>query len=284
VTVLVFGKTGQVAQALAQAPDTVCLDRTKADLSEPDSCARAIHLHRPSAVINAAAWTAVDAAETAEDRAFVINALAPAAMAQACADLGIPLVHLSTDYVFDGAGTVPFKPDHPCAPLGAYGRTKRAGEEAVIASGCSHAIVRTSWVFSAHGSNFVKTMLLLARTQREVSVVADQVGGPTLASAIAIACRDIARQLLVAPDLSGCYHFAGTPDVSWADFARAIFREASSGCDVRGIPTSDFPTPARRPRNSRLDCTTLHASFGIPRPDWRADLAKVVDELKETLA
>jgi dTDP-4-dehydrorhamnose reductase len=278
--ILVFGQTGQVARELARlAPGAVFLGRDSADLANPAACAAAIAAHAPAAVINAAAWTAVDRAEAEEAAATVVNAAAPAAMAQTCARLGIPLVHISTDYVFDGAGDAPFAPDHPPAPLGAYGRSKLAGEDGVRASGATHAILRTSWVFSAHGSNFVKTMLRLGATRDSLTVVADQIGGPTPAQAIADACLRIAQALQDDPAKTGTYHFAGAPDTSWACFARETFACAGIACRVEDIPTSAWPTPARRPANSRLDCSTTTATFGIARPDWRIALNAVLAEL-----
>jgi len=269
---LVFGQTGQVALALrAQAPDAVYLGRDRADLSAPAACAAAIHAHAPRAVINAAAWTAVDGAETEEAAATIVNGAAPTAMAQACADLGIPFVHISTDYVFDGAGDQPFAPDDPTGPLGAYGRSKLVGEHGVRAAGGTHVILRTSWVFSAHGNNFLKTMLRLGRERPALSVVADQIGGPTPARAIATACLRIAEQLADDPAKSGTYHFSGAPDVSWAEFAREIMAQAHLACTITDIPTSAYPTPARRPANSRMDCATL-STFGLARPDWRAGI------------
>lgn len=277
---LVFGSTGQVARELQRlARGAGYLGRDRADLSDPGACAAAIHAIRPQAVINAAAWTAVDKAEAEEEDALLVNGAAPAAMAMACADLGIPLVHISTDYVFDGSGDAPFAPDHPIAPLGAYGRTKLAGEDGIRASGATHAILRTSWVFSAHGANFVKTMLRLGAERDSLNVVADQIGGPTPAADIAQACLTMAAQLVNDPALSGTYHFSGTPDASWADFARAIMAEAGLSCQITDIPTSAYPTPARRPANSRMDCSSLKTAFGIARPDWRDGLAQVVREL-----
>ncbi len=274
---LVFGRSGQVATELAaRAPGATCLGREAADLSDPAACAAAIAAARPRAVINAAAWTAVDKAEEHEAEARVINGEAPGAMARACAAQGIPLVQISTDYVFDGAGTAPFTPRTPPAPLGAYGRTKLAGEEAVAESGAAHGILRTSWVFSAHGGNFVKTMLRLSETRDALNIVDDQVGGPTPAGAIAAACLTMAEALARDPDLSGRYHFSGAPDVSWKGFAEEIFAQAGRRVAVTGIPSSDYPTPARRPLNSRLDCSGLTAAFGIDRPDWRADLSDVL--------
>lgn len=280
--VLVFGETGQVARALQlRAPaawQAISLGRDKVDLSDPEACACAIALHRPEAVINAAAYTAVDAAERDRDAAFRVNAESPGAMARACALVGAPFVHISTDYVFDGSGTAPHPTDAATGPLGVYGASKLAGEQAVTAAGARHAILRTSWVFSATGANFVRTMLRLGRTRDHLRVVADQWGGPTPATAIADALIVIAGSLRES-DHSGIYHFSGAPDVTWAGFARAIFEVAGMAVTVEEIATADYPTPARRPANSRLDCTTTTAVFGIQRPDWRAALRDTVPAL-----
>lgn len=281
MTLLAFGHTGQVAQELARL-GVRTIGRDGADLSDPNACARVIAASDASAVINAAAYTAVDRAEQEEPLAHTINAEAPASMARACAAKGIPFVQISTDYVFDGAGSDPFKPSDPVAPLGAYGRTKLAGEEAVLASGAAHAIMRTSWVFSAHGANFVKTMLRLGADREALTIVADQVGGPTPARDIAQACVTMAEALHRDPSKSGTYHFSGAPDVSWADFARAIFAEAGLEVAVTDIPSTEYPTPAARPLNSRLDCSDIATVFGIARPDWRAGLRAVLADLRNS--
>lgn len=279
MSMLVFGKTGQVACELQRIlPDATYLGRDAADLSDPDACAAAIAGHAPRAVINAAAYTAVDRAEEEEALATVINGAAPAAMARACAARGIPLVHISTDYVFDGRGVAAWMPDDAVNPVNAYGRSKLAGERGVAAAGGAHVILRTSWVFSAHGNNFVKTMLRLAQSRDALTVVGDQVGGPTSAAAIAQACVLLADKL-VAGAPSGIHHFAGTPPVSWADFARAIFTMSGDGVTVTDIPTSDYPTPAARPENSRMNGGSLLCDFGIAQPDWHADLTDVIKEL-----
>ena len=276
MSILVFGKTGQVACELQRLhPEFTYLSRKEADLLNPDICAEAILAAKPSAVINAAAYTAVDLAEDEESLAYTINAEAPAAMAQACANLSIPFVHISTDYVFDGSGEMPRAPDAPTAPINAYGRTKLAGEEAIRSSGALHAILRTSWVFSAHGNNFVKTMLRLSETRDSLSIVSDQVGGPTPASAIAAACAKIATEI----SKSGTYHFSGAPEASWADFAREIFSQSNRDITVTGIATSDYPTPAKRPLNSRLDCASILTDFEIIRPSWIKSLFETVEEL-----
>ena len=280
MTLLVFGKTGQVARELAVlAPKAVFLGRDQADLTDPDACAAAIAAHGPGAVINAAAYTGVDRAESEEDIAFCINGAAPGAMARACAGLGIPFVHISTDYVFDGSGTAPRAVTDPVAPQNAYGRTKLTGEQAVRDAGGAYGILRTSWVFSAHGANFVKTMLRLSETRDVLNIVDDQIGGPTPAADIAAACLAMAGQLKTSPDNAGIYHFAGAPDVSWKAFAEAVFAGAGRQVIVGGISTAEYPTPAPRPLNSRLDCAATETVFGIPRPDWRARLAAVLRDL-----
>jgi dTDP-4-dehydrorhamnose reductase len=279
--ILVFGQTGQVATELArQAGDKVlCLGRERADLSDPAACAAIIAETEATAVINAAAWTAVDRAEEHEAEAAVINGDAPAAMARAAAARGLPLVHISTDYVFAGTGIVPWTPSDPVAPQNAYGRTKLLGEEGVRAAGGPHAILRTSWVVSAHGANFVKTMLRLGAERDRLAIVADQIGGPTPAADIARICLAVAGQLQGDPAKSGTYHLSGGPDVSWADFARAIFELAGLTPEVADIPSRDFPTPARRPLNSRMDNTSLMRTFAIPRADWHAGLKDILQDL-----
>ena len=280
---LVFGKTGQVARELIRrAPAGVTVEslgRDRADLSDPSTCADAIMLSDADAVINAAAWTAVDKAETDEAEATIINGAAPAAMARAAARHGIPFLHISTDYVFDGAGDTPFATDHPTAPLGAYGRSKLAGEHGVQSAGSSHLILRTSWVVSAHGANFVKTMRRLGADRATLNVVADQIGGPTPAADIADALFTAARAMIDG-HTGGTHHFSGAPDTSWADFARAIMVGAGLACQINDIPSSAYPTPAKRPQNSRLDCSAFMRDFGIQRPDWRAGLAVILKELE----
>jgi len=286
---LVFGRTGQVAVELARlaGPGLAVrtLPRTEADLADPAACAAAVAASDADVVINAAAWTAVDRAEAAEDAARVVNAEAPGAIARACAARGLPFLQLSTDYVFDGSGSGARDENAPVAPLNAYGRTKLASERAVVAAGGPHAVLRTSWVFAGHGTNFVRTMLRAGATRPQPSVVADQIGGPTPAAAIAAALVDIARAFHAGHGVSGVYHFAGAPNASWRDFAEAIFAE-SGWLPVRPavaeISGADWPTPAARPCNSRLDCRRIARDYGIARPDWRAALGPVLAELRET--
>lgn len=280
--VLVFGQTGQVARELARrCPADMTarfLGRDQADLMSPAACAAMIS--DCDVVINAAAWTAVDKAETEEASALVVNGDAPTAMAQACAAKGLPFLHISTDYVFDGAGNLPFGTDHPVAPLGAYGRTKLAGERGVMAAGGNALIMRTSWVVSAHGANFVKTMLRLGADRPNLNVVADQIGGPTPAAAIADALY-VAARAMVGGAQGGVHHFAGAPDTTWADFARVIMARAGLACAVGDIPSSAYPTPAKRPQNSRLDCSGFERAYGVARPDWRVGLDQILQELAQ---
>ncbi|MEQ8165634.1 MAG: dTDP-4-dehydrorhamnose reductase [Alphaproteobacteria bacterium] len=276
--ILVFGRTGQVATELQRQASVTALGRDTADLSDPEACSAAIEAHAPAVVINAAAWTAVDAAEAQESDAMRINAKAPGAMAQACCALEIPFLHISTDYVFEGSGTRAWRETDPVAPKSAYGRTKLAGEHQVAEAGGHWAILRTSWIFSAHGGNFVKTMLRLSESRDSLSIVADQVGCPTPAADIAATLLRMGREMTKGQG-GGLYHYGGQPPVSWADFARAIFANAGKTVTVEDIPTSAYPTPAERPRNSRLDCAKLTRDFGIEPPDWTTGLVNVLKEL-----
>ena len=282
MTVLVFGKTGQVASELQLLPGVVALDRAEADLSDPAACAELIYAQQPNAVINAAAYTAVDRAESEEDLATCINGKAPEAMATACAELGIPFVHISTDYVFRGDGLAPWTPSIRAAPQNAYGRSKLRGEKAVQFIGGRYAILRTSWVFSAHGTNFVKTMLRLSETHSTISVVSDQIGGPTPARAIAKTCYEMAVKLMKDTSVAGTYHLSGLPYVSWAEFAEEVFAQASLRTTVSHIPSSDYPTTAMRPMNSRLDCHLTEQVFNLKCPDWRLSLTQTLRDLEQS--
>jgi dTDP-4-dehydrorhamnose reductase len=289
---LVMGRSGQVAREMArlsgEGHEIRLMGREEADLSRPEAATErvrhALKAFRPDAIVNAAAWTAVDAAEAQEPQARTLNGAAPAMLARIAAGAGLPFLHISTDYVFDGAGETPFAPDAPTAPLGAYGRTKREGEIGVaqLDSPAGWTVLRTSWVFSAHGANFVRTMLRLGAEREALCVVADQIGGPTPADAIARACLSIAEALAADPSKSGIHHFSGAPDTSWAGFAREIMAQAGLPCRIEEIPSADYPTPAPRPLNSRLDCRATTEAFGLPRPDWRAGLARLLTELKAT--
>ncbi|MDC3002503.1 dTDP-4-dehydrorhamnose reductase [Paracoccaceae bacterium] len=279
--ILVFGKTGQVATELQSHKDVIALGRDEADLSIPIICAEAIKRYKPCVVINAAAYTAVDKAESEENLANTINGDAPGSMATACAEHNIPLVHLSTDYVFDGLGTAPWTVADTPNPKNAYGRSKLKGEQAISNSGCVHAILRTSWVVSAHGNNFVKTMRRLSETRDRITVVDDQVGGPTCARNIAQTCISIAEQLIKDPGKSGVYHYSGQPNVSWCQFANAIFEQIDCKTIASPISTREYSTPASRPLNSRLDCRDMQDTFGIARPFWRDGLEDILRNLED---
>ena len=278
--ILVFGKTGQVATELQSHKDVIAIGRDQADLSVPTTCTETIRRYKPRAVINAAAYTAVDKAESEENLVYLINGDAPGALARTCADLDIPLVHISTDYVFDGSGTAPFTVTDSPNPKNAYGRSKLKGEHAIIASGCVHAILRTSWIISAHGNNFVKTMLRLSETKDCIAVVDDQIGGPTCARDIAETCISIAEQLIHYPSKSGIYHYSSQPNVSWCQFANEIFEEMDCKTIASPISTTEYPTAALRPLNSRLDCEATQHTFGIARPFWRDRIKEILRELE----
>jgi len=287
--VLQFGTTGQVARSLLDlgadgAAEIVALGRARADLRDPDACAAAIMAaDAPDLVVNAAAYTAVDRAESEEETARLVNADAPAAMATACARRGVPFIHLSTDYVFDGRGARPYREDDAIGPLNAYGRGKAAGEAAVAAACAAHVILRTSWVFSPYGTNFLKTMLRLGCERDRLRIVDDQVGEPTPAAAIAEAILTIGRRILAGDARWGLFHFAGAPATSWRRFAEAIFAAAGPDMPVKAavepIATRDYPTAAVRPLRSMLDCSRIGAAYGIEPPDWQRATTSIVRRL-----
>ena len=279
--ILVFGRTGQVANELSTFENIHNLGRDIVDLQNLDECSNAIFRYNPEAVINAAAYTAVDRAESDQCLARKVNSEAPAAMAKACAALQIPLVHISTDYVFDGGGMAPWSPSDETNPINFYGKSKLLGEQAIVEAGCVYAILRTSWVISAHGNNFLKTMLRLSKSMEHLRVVDDQIGGPTCARDIAETCILIAEQLKTQPTKSGVYHYTGQPDVSWCELANEIFERCGSHIVADPIPTSQFPTPALRPLNSRLNCSKTKDAFGISRPYWRDGLQFIFKELEQ---
>ncbi|MBN5142013.1 dTDP-4-dehydrorhamnose reductase [Stenotrophomonas maltophilia] len=296
MTVLVFGGNGQVGQELLRAlvplgkvvtttrsgilPDgSVC---QTADFDQPDSLPALLDRLQPSVVVNAAAYTAVDRAEREVDAAFAVNAQAPGVIARWCAAHDVPFVHYSTDYVFDGQGTAPYREDEPTAPLGVYGISKRDGEDAVRAAGGRHLIFRTAWVYASHGANFLRTMLRVGAERDRLRVVADQIGTPTSAALIA----DVTVLALQrSPSLSGTWHLTANGQTSWHGFAEAIFAEALAlGLlervpDVEAIPAADYPTPARRPSWSVLDNRGLQQALEIQLPDWRHGLHAVMRQL-----
>jgi dTDP-4-dehydrorhamnose reductase len=282
VRILVFGKTGQVARELSRmewphSAEIVQLDRAQCDLCNPGAVASAVEWADSGLVVNAAAYTAVDRAESEPELAERINRDAPAAMAAACACRGAALIHLSTDYVFDGTKRDAYVEEDAVSPVSVYGRTKEAGEAAIREALDRHLIVRTSWVFSAHGTNFVKTMLRLAATRPELRVVADQKGGPTAARDIAKTIGLLVQSIEQGTARWGTYHYSGAEATTWFGFAQAILAEAQPRPSITPIATSEYPTAAQRPSNSILDCTRIRDKFGIVQPSWR-------DALKDTLA
>jgi len=279
--ILVFGKTGQVATELAARANVVTLRREDADFADPEAIIKIVEDTDADVIINAVAYTAVDKAEEEEATATSVNGTTVAQIAIVAAARNIPFLHISTDYVFEGGGTAPWHPDDETGPLSAYGRSKLIGEHGVIAAGGPHVVLRTSWVYSAHGNNFVKTMLRLGADRDALSIVNDQIGGPTEAGDIADALLTIAEKFIAGKGATGIYHFAGVPNCSWADFAYEIFTQANLTVDITGIPSSEYPTPAVRPLNSRMDCTSLETDYGIQRPDWRLSLSRVLATLKQ---
>lgn len=289
--VLVTGREGQVARALAERSAAagvtlVMLGRPELDLERPESVDPALAAAQPDVVVNAAAFTAVDLAESGEATAFAVNAAGAGAVAAAARGLGIPVIQISTDYVFDGALERPYREDDPTGPVSAYGRSKLAGEQAVAGATPDHAILRTAWVYSPFGKNFVRTMLRLGAQRDEVGVVADQFGSPTSALDIADAVLAVARNLVSRPgdaSLRGVFHMVAQGEASWAQFAEAVFTEAAAAgrapVAVKRIATADYPTPARRPANSRLDSGKLTSAHGVSLPPWRGSLALCVARL-----
>ncbi|MFG0586050.1 dTDP-4-dehydrorhamnose reductase [Pseudomonas sp. zjy_9] len=283
--ILISGHTGQVAQALQHAladHQLLSLGRQAFDLEQPASLRETILRERPQLLINAAAYTAVDLAEQEPERAFAVNAEAPGAMAKACAELGIPLIHYSTDYVFDGSKDGAYHEDDASNPLGVYGASKLAGEQAVAASGCEHLILRTSWVYSRHGRNFLLTMQRLLQEREELKVVDDQIGAPTWAGSIAAASAELIQAWQQGNRHWGTYHLTNQGQTSWFGFAQAIaehLRAAGKPCArLLPIPSSDYPTPARRPLNSCLDGTRLAHDWNLRLADWRQALQQCLGE------
>lgn len=287
---LVTGAGGQVGTEMTRrAPrhglTALGLARADLDIADSDAVLRAVDGAGADVVVNCAAYTAVDTAESEPEQAAAINRDAPGHLARACAAAGIPLLHISTDYVFDGTKSGAWTEADPVAPLGVYGRTKEEGERAVREATDAHVILRTSWVFAGHGGNFVRTMLRVGAERDELRVVADQHGAPTYAGDIAEALIAIARRA-VEPDAPfGTYHYTARGATTWHGLAEEIFRRVEPRWGrhptVHAIPTSDYPTPAKRPANSVLDCARVDAGFAPPRRDWREGLADALSELLE---
>jgi len=294
--ILLFGKNGQIGwelqRALAPLGELVALDFDSpgplaADFSRPEGLAATVRAVRPQIMVNAAAHTAVDSCESELARAHTLNAAAPAVLAHEAQALGAWLLHYSTDYVFDGSGDTPRTEDAPTGPLSVYGRTKLDGEDAIRASGCRHVILRTSWVYAARGANFARTMLRLAQERERLAVIDDQVGAPTGAELLADVSAHVLRAALARPEVSGTYHCVAAGETSWHGYASHVIEFArAAGAPIRVAPgaiapilTSAYPTPAVRPKNSRLDTTKLRTTFGLALPPWQAGVDRVLTEL-----
>lgn len=293
--ILLLGKNGQVGwelqRSLAPLGNVLALDRHSTDfcgdLAQPDRLAQSVRAYQPDVIVNAAAHTAVDKAESEPELARTLNAWAPAALAQVAAEVGACLVHYSTDYVFTGEGDRPWQEDDATGPLSVYGQTKRAGEQAIVASGCRHLIFRTSWVYAARGGNFAKTMLRLAAERERLTVIDDQWGAPTGADLIADVTAIALRRLQQQPDLSGLYHLVAGGETSWHGYARHVIAQARqiqpemmlAVRDIAAVPTSAFPTPAKRPLNSRLNTRKLQQAFGVVLPPWQQGVDRMLAEI-----
>jgi dTDP-4-dehydrorhamnose reductase len=290
--IAVTGLHGQVVTSLiergAAHAEIIPLGRPQLDLADGNSIATALAYARCDVIVSAAAYTAVDKAEQEQNTAMRINAEGAGYVAEAAARLGVPLLHLSTDYVFDGALDRPYREDDKTGPTGAYGRSKLEGEMRVLAAHPNSAVLRTAWVYSPFGSNFVRTMLRLGETRDEVGVVADQIGNPTSALDIAVAILMIAARMKIdaSADLRGVFHMSGRGEASWADVAKATFVAAETHgrapVQIKRIRTADYPTPAKRPANSRLDNSKLEKAYGVTLPQWCDSLSACVDRLLAT--
>ncbi len=290
--IAVTGRGGQLASAMlekaAAMPDVklMAFVRTAVDLGHPESILPAVRSVNPDIIVNAAAYTAVDLAESEADVAMAVNGAGAGAIAAAARVLGIPVVQISTDYVFDGTSPVPYRETDAVNPVSAYGRSKLEGERAVAGANPDHAILRTAWIYAAEGKNFLGTMMRLAETRPEIGVVADQYGTPGYAPDLASAVLSVCRNLLAnrqRDDMRGIFHMAGAGEATWADFAQAIFAGSAArggpSAAVKRITTADYPTPARRPANSRLDCSKLLAIHGIALPEWHGSLGLCLDRV-----
>jgi dTDP-4-dehydrorhamnose reductase len=290
--IAVTGGPGQLVLSMAErgplaGHKVIAVGPPELDLAVSDDAAvhAALGAVRPDVIVNAAAHTAVDKAESESDLAFAINAGGAGAVARAAARLGVPLVHVSTDYVFSGDKAEPYVESDPTGPTGVYGASKLAGEQEVLSSGADAAILRTAWVYSPFGANFIKTMLRLAETRDDISVVDDQRGNPTSALDLADAVIAVAQHLVEGGDAThrGVFHATGDGDGTWADFAEAVFAASAANggpsARVKRITTADYPTPAKRPTNSRLDCTALLERHGVRLPDWRTSVEAIVTRL-----
>jgi dTDP-4-dehydrorhamnose reductase len=288
--ILLLGKGGQVGwelqRALAPLGELIAHDFDTADFTRPDAVTALAREVRADVIVNAAAHTAVDKAESEPDLVRLINATTPAALAAVAAEQGSWLVHYSTDYVFDGSGSMPRDEEAPVAPLSVYGQTKLEGEQAIEASGCKHLIFRTSWVFGARGGNFAKTMLRLAAEREALKVINDQVGAPTGADLLADVTAHALRAAQQRPELGGLYHLVAGGETTWFDYARFVIEWARArGVTLKvapeaiaPVPTTEYPTPAKRPLNSRLNTDKLQAAFGLRLPHWQAGVERMLTE------
>lgn len=280
---LVFGGSGQLGQALALAGRpgrlrVMARDQRATDITDPAAVQFAMAKLRPAVVVNAAAYTAVDQAEANGARCFAVNRDGAGIVAEACGRAGVPVIQISTDYVFDGRASAAYREDDRPAPINLYGASKAAGEGLVRAGTRRHVILRTAWLFAPWGKNFVHTVLRLSATGRPLRIVTDQLGSPTPTTALAKAIVTIAERIIEGDGIWGTFHLAGRPAASWHDFAGAILAAAGHAAttDLQPITTAEYPTPARRPGQSVLDCRRISAAYGIVQPDWRAALAEVV--------
>ncbi len=293
--ILLFGKTGQVGRelqrSLAPLGQVIALDRNSTDYCgdflNPDGLARTVLAVRPDVIVNAAAYTAVDKAESDAANAYTVNSKSPELLAQAAMQIGANLIHYSTDYVFNGSGSAPWRETDATGPLSVYGASKLAGEQAIAASGARHLIFRTSWVYAARGSNFAKTMLRLALEREALSVINDQIGAPTGADLLADITAHAIVRLAAAPELAGLYHLSAAGETSWHGYAQHVFEQARlkglalklDNAQLKAIPTSAYPTAAQRPLNSRLDCTKLKSSFNVQIPPWQQGVNRMLAEI-----
>jgi dTDP-4-dehydrorhamnose reductase len=289
--ILIAGASGQLGDALvklcrARGIEFTAVARPEFDFEKPGTIEACFSAAKPDIVINAAAYTAVDKAETDQEAAKAGNHTGPLALARLCAGAGIPFIHVSTDYVFNGDKGAPYVETNPTSPTGVYGATKRDGEEAILACDAKAVILRTAWVYSAHGKNFARTMLNAGRKMPVLRVVADQRGTPTAAPDLAAAILAIVEKIRATgwrPEYRGIFHATGAGETSWHGFATAIFAEAAKhgykAPEVQAIATADWPTPTRRPPDSRLECAKLLRVFGVTMPDWQATLPEIVDTL-----
>lgn len=291
---LLLGKTGQVGwelqRGLAPLGELIALDRHGdrglcGDLADLQGLRNTVRQLQPDVIVNAAAYTAVDKAESEREQAQRINAQAPQLLAEEMHRLGGWLLHYSTDYVFDGSGSAPWQEADTVAPLNHYGQSKLQGEQAIQASGCRHLIFRTSWVYGAHGGNFAKTMLRLARERKQLRVIDDQIGAPTGAELLADVSAHALRSAIGNPALAGVYHLAASGEASWYDYARFVIEQARASGEtlavhsIEAIPTSAYPTPARRPHNSRLDTRKLRERFALHLPHWQDGVSRMLKEV-----